>query len=65
MESNILQSLLSSENETRKNAEMMLMNERTSNPGNLLTILIEGMKNTDLSIASLSALMYKKLFLDD
>ena len=65
MESNILQSLLSSDNATRKNAEMMLMDERTSNPGNLLTILIEGMKNADLNISSLSALMYKKLFLDD
>ena len=65
MESSILQCLLSSDNETRKKAEQTLMNERTSNPGNLLNVLVEGMKNQEQSIAQLAALMYKKLFLDD
>lgn len=41
------------------------MNERTSNPSNLLNILVEGMKNQEQTIAQLAALMYKKLFLDD
>ncbi len=41
------------------------MDERSNNPTNLLNILVEGMKNTDISVAQLAALMYKKLFLDD
>ena len=42
------------------------MAERDANPGNLLNVLIEGMKNSqDQNIAQLAALMYKKLFLDD
>jgi hypothetical protein len=45
MESNILQSLLSTDNNSRKMAEQTLMEERTNNPGNLLSILVEGMKN--------------------
>lgn len=65
MESNILQSLLSPDNSTRRRAEDTLMSERTSNPGSLLTLLIEGMKSQEQSIAQLAALMYKKLFLDD
>lgn len=66
MESNILQSLLSHENATRKRAEDSLMSERNANPANLLNILIEGMKSSgDQNIAQLAALMYKKLFLDD
>jgi hypothetical protein len=52
MESNILQSLLSHENATRKRAEESLLAERTSNPANLLNTLIEGMKSTaDQNIA--------------
>ncbi len=52
MESNILQALLSHENATRKRAEESLMAERTSNPANLLNILIEGMKSSgDQNIA--------------
>jgi hypothetical protein len=65
MESNILQQVLSHENATRKRAEESLMNERTTNPAGLLNILIEGMKSSDLGIAQLAAIMYKKLFLDD
>lgn len=66
MESAILQSLLSHDNATRKRAEESLMNERNTNPANLLNILIEGMKSSqDQNIAQLAALMYKKLFLDD
>jgi hypothetical protein len=66
MESNILESILSPDNSTRQQAEKFLLDERTSNPGNLLNILIVGMKKTErLEIAQLSALMYKKLFLDD
>ena len=52
MESNILQSLLSHENATRKRAEESLLAERTSNPANLLNTLIEGMKSSsDQNIA--------------
>jgi hypothetical protein len=66
MESNILQSLLSHDNSTRKRAEESITSERNSNPANLLNILIEGMKNSaDQNISQLAALMYKKLFLDD
>ena len=65
MENIILQTLLSHDNNTRKTAEEFLMNERTTNPANLLNILVEGMKNADSNVAQLAALMYKKLFLDD
>jgi hypothetical protein len=41
------------------------MNERDSNPGNLLSTLLDGMKNPKQDIAQLASLMYKKLFLDD
>ena len=45
MENNFLENLLSADNNTRKNAEQSLMNERDSNPANLLNTLVEGMKN--------------------
>lgn len=65
MESNILESLLSSDNQVRTNAEKTLMSARETSPANLLTTLVEGMKNEKQEIAQLSSLMYKKLFLDD
>lgn len=55
---------MSNDNSVRKEAEAYLLKERSTNPQGVLTTLIEGMKNADLNIASLGALMYKKLFLD-
>lgn len=65
MESNLLQSLLSTSNDERKQAEASMMEARNANPAGLLTTLTEGMKNSDASVAQLASLMYKKLFLDD
>ncbi len=66
MDSNVLQQILSADNTVRKRAEEFLINERTSNPANLLNILLEGMKNDgNIGVAQLAAITYKKLFLDD
>ena len=46
MESSILETLLSTDNISRKNAEAALMQARDSDPVNLLTTLVEGMKNS-------------------
>ena len=66
MESTILETLLSADNTSRKNAEAALMQARETDPVNLLTTLVEGMKNSAKpEVAQLACLMYKKLFLDD
>lgn len=44
MESNILQQVLSHDNQQRQRAEDFLKNERESNPSNLLLILQGGMQ---------------------
>ena len=41
------------------------MTARDTNPGALLTTLVDGMKNPKQEIAQLASVMYKKLFLDD
>lgn len=51
MESHILENLLSPDNNVRKAAEAALMNERETNPANLLNTLVDGMKNDKQDIA--------------
>ena len=65
MENNILECLLSTDNEIRKNAEVKMENERNSNPTALVNLFIEGMKQEKIDVASLSCVLFKKYFLDD
>lgn len=65
MEQNILESLLSTNNDVRKSAEALLENERNSNPTHLVNVFLEGMKKDNLEIASLACVLFKKYFLDD
>lgn len=65
MEQNILESLLSTNNDVRKNAEATIENERNGNPTHLINIFLEGMKKDNLEVASLSCVLFKKYFLDD
>lgn len=44
MENNILQSLLSTDNETRKRAEAQIESDRSANPAGLISLFVEGMK---------------------
>ena len=65
MESNILEALLSTSNDTRRNAESLIETERNTNPANLANTFIEGMKKDNLEVSSLSCVLFKKYFLDD
>ena len=65
MEHNILESLLSTNNDVRKGAESLLENERNANPTHLINVFLEGMKKDNLEIASLACVLFKKYFLDD
>jgi hypothetical protein len=65
MESNILQSLLSTDNEIRKRAEAQIESDRNTNPAGLIGLFVEGMKTDSLEQASLACVLFKKYFLDD
>ena len=65
MEHNILESLLSTNNDVRKSAETLLENERNANPTHLINVFLEGMKKDNLEVASLACVLFKKYYLDD
>lgn len=64
MESTILESLLSVNNDVRKQAEATLETERTTNPARLMNLFFDGMKTEKQEIAQLSCVLFKKFFLD-
>ena len=61
----MLESLLSSDNEIRKQAESHIESTRQSNPSALITMLVEGMGKPTVDVASLACVLLKKYFLDD
>eukprot|EP00347_Sterkiella_histriomuscorum_P001538 403371652 len=65
MESNYIEQLLSTDNAARSQAEKALYSMRDTAPANLVSMLLESMKNQKQDVAQLSCIMYKKLFLDD
>jgi hypothetical protein len=65
MENTLLESLLSTDNELRRNAENSIENQRDTSPATLINTFVNGMQNQNLEIASLSCVLLKKYFLDD
>lgn len=65
MESNLLTSLLSPDNDTRRRAEAELEQERQTNPSNVMKLFLDGMTSQKIELASLSCVLLKKYFLDE